>query len=152
MLHFFQTQGASGKQVGDEVASRGDTERRLGSKARGRRNPSARRSGLCGCDLVSQNSAYQGTGGVSENNRASGFLPAYQHLDSGETALSRFSDGRPAPIHLLDGLPQAWVADRDASGRAQCLIAGITVGFVREGRFYTREEAARWLADRKASA
>jgi len=138
------------QKVSGAVVVRSNREQRLGSRVRGRLNPPARQPGLCGCDLESQNLAYRGTGGVSENNQTAGFLPAYQHLDTGETALSRFADGRPAPVHLLDGLPQAWVADRDASGRVQRLVAGVAVGFLRDGRFYTRDQAARWLADRKA--
>lgn len=31
--------------------------------------------GLCDCDLQLQNALYQGTGGVSANNRAAGFAP-----------------------------------------------------------------------------
>lgn len=96
-------------------------------------------------ELRLENSAYRGTGGVSENNRESGFLPAYRNIRTGQTVLSRFSDGRPAPIHVLDGVPQDWVVARDDKGRVRRVLATVVSGFLHHGRFYTREDAARAL-------
>jgi hypothetical protein len=66
--------------------------------------------------------------------------------ESGVAVVSRFADGRPAPIHVLDGLPEGWVRCRNASGQVAMARAGVIAGFIRGGRFYTREEAARMLA------
>jgi len=95
--------------------------------------------------LTRQNRAFAGTGGVSEQNRCGGFRPAFHDLASGRTALARFADGRPAPMHLLDGLPKEWLVQRDTAGRVKAIKATIIAGFVREGLFYTREEAAAAL-------
>lgn len=103
-------------------------------------------TGLCRCDLDAQNSAYGGTGGVSEHNRHAGFLPAYQNTVTGETVLSRFVDGSPAPVHILDGLPSDWVAARDPAGHVSSTRGAIVAGFVRDGTFYTRAAAARLVA------
>jgi hypothetical protein len=95
--------------------------------------------------LRKQNLAFAGTGGVSEGNRSSGFRPAFHDLASGRTALARFADGSPAPMHLLDGLPGEWIVKRDASGRISAIKDSVIAGFVRNGLFYTREQAAAAL-------
>ena len=95
--------------------------------------------------LRKQNLAFAGTGGVSHQNRSGGFLPAFHDLTSGRTVLARFADGRPAPMHLLEGLPDAWVVNRDSAGRPSALRQSVIAGFVRDGLFYTRDEAAAAL-------
>jgi hypothetical protein len=95
--------------------------------------------------LRRQNRTWAGTGGVSRNNGAAGFVPAYRDTLSGDAVVSRFADGTPAPLHLLDGLPDAWVLARDGAGRVIRVRPGVIAGFLRDGRFYTREEAARAL-------
>jgi hypothetical protein len=45
-------------------------------------------------------------------------------------------------MHLIDGLPVEWVSDRDAKGRPAALKSTVIAGFVRDGQFYTREQAA----------
>lgn len=92
-----------------------------------------------------QNSTYAGTGGVSCNNRSAGFVPGYLDTETGVAVVSRFADGRPAPIHVLDGLPEGWVRCRNASGQVAMARSGVIAGFIRGGCFYTREEAARML-------
>jgi hypothetical protein len=60
---------------------------------------------------------------------------------------SCFADGTPAPFHLLDGLPAAlWVAN-EVTGRGLTIRETVIAGFVREHQFYTREEAARAVAN-----
>lgn len=108
--------------------------------------PPRRTGGLCGCDIRTQNAHFAGTGGVSGNNRAVGFVPAYQNTVTGEAVVSRFGDGRPAPVHVLDGLPESWVALRDADGSVTRTTGDVIAGFLRDGRFFTREAAARVLA------
>ncbi len=92
--------------------------------------------------LEDENRRYTGRGGISEENRGLGFLPAYRDSATGSIHLSRFADGRRAPIHLLDGLPEKLVLRREASGKVIALKGSVSAGFVREGRFYTREQAA----------
>ena len=91
--------------------------------------------------LRSENRLYAHTLGVSGNNADLGFRPGYLNQCSGECVLSRFSDGTPAPIHILDGLPESWVRARDDAGHVVEVVAEVVSGFVRGDRFYTRKEA-----------
>jgi hypothetical protein len=84
---------------------------------------------------------YRGTGGVSENNRSLGFLPAFIDRETGLVYLSRFPDGRLAPCHLLDGLPAELVQARNEERRVTRVKSSVVSGFVHDGRFYTRDEA-----------
>jgi hypothetical protein len=91
--------------------------------------------------LARENVVYLGSGGRSVENHGSGFCPAFLDADTGVVYLSRFSDGRLAPLHLLDGLPEVVVLKRSATGRVSEVKASIVSGFSRGGRFYTRDEA-----------
>lgn len=91
--------------------------------------------------LERETEAYRGSGGISQENACAGFVPAFFDTATRRVYLSRFADGRPAPFHLLDGMPQETVAARDAGGRPSRLLASIVSGFYRDGRFYTRDEA-----------
>ncbi len=103
----------------------------------------SRRGVLTHLSLRDENVRYAGTQGVSQNNRPARFQPGYLDSRSGEWVLSRFRDGTPAPVHLLDGLPPTWVAQRDTDGHVTCTRPGIVSGFIRNGLFYTREEAIK---------
>lgn len=92
--------------------------------------------------LRRQNLAFKGTGGVSAGNRSQGFAPAFLDTETGSVYLARFADGRPAPMHLLDGLPRELIVSRDAAGRCLAVKRSLVAGFVQAGRFYTREQAA----------
>ncbi len=94
-----------------------------------------------------ESSRFHGTGGESAGNRSDGFRPAFLDTDTGAVYLSRFGDGRPAPFHLLDGLPDELVLQRNASGRVHAVKPSVVSGFVRAGRFYNRDEAARAVAE-----
>lgn len=93
--------------------------------------------------LRDENVLFDRTRGVSGNNRSAGFIPAYRNMQTGEQVPSRFPDGALAPVHLLDGLPESWIAERDSDGHVVSTCPGIVSGFLRGGQFYTREEAAR---------
>jgi hypothetical protein len=97
-------------------------------------------------ELQLENSRYCGTGGVSSHSCGAGFRPAF--MDSGTRAvyLSRFADGRMAPFHTLEGLPRELVLGRSASGRVAAIKPSVISGFVRAGVFYTRDEAAAFVA------
>lgn len=92
--------------------------------------------------LLAENQQYAGTGGVSEENAHAGFLPAFKDSESGQIAVSRFKDGRIAPCHLMDGLPENWILSRDPHGRVEEIKPSVISGFVRLGQFFTRQEAA----------
>lgn len=98
---------------------------------------------LCSIEtLVRENRQYRGTGGVSAVNRSQRFIPAFCDTATGHTYRSRFADGRPATIHLLDGLPEPLVMERTPAGTVTAAKDTVTAGFLRGGRFYTREQAA----------
>src|SRR3984893_4676569 len=95
--------------------------------------------------LELETAKFRGTGGVSDNNRCLGFQPAFIDRETGTVYLSRFPDGRLAPCHLLDGLPAELVRARDEQGRVTRVKSSVESGFVHDGRFYTRDEAAALL-------
>lgn len=92
--------------------------------------------------LHQENVAFHETGGVSSENRNSGFLPAFLDTATGTVYFARYADGRLAPMHLLDGLPQELVIMRSATGRVMAVKESVIAGFVRCGLFFTREQAA----------
>ncbi len=104
--------------------------------------PTGLASGLSAQTLRRQNRHFRGTGGVSAENRAIGFTPAFLDTATDQVYRACFADGRPAPMHLLEGLPPAVVAARDVAGRVLALKPTVVAGFLREERFYTREQAA----------
>ncbi len=102
-----------------------------------------RRGVLSKTALVQENRQYRGTKAISEGCRESGFVPAFYDTLSDRSTISCFADGTPAPIHLLEGVPAEWVSEYDAEGHVASLRPGVIAGFLRDGRFYTREEVAR---------
>ena len=92
--------------------------------------------------LRQENEIYAGTGGVSENNCSARFLPAFQDSQTGRVEIARTEDGTQAPMHLLCCLPDEWVTERDAEGHILVVKDSVIAGFIRDGEFYTREEAA----------
>lgn len=108
--------------------------RRLpGSKSRQPLSPST---------LYHETQIYRGTGGISQENRTQAFLPAFLDTQTGEVCLSCWLDGTPAPMHLLDGLPPRWITARTEMGRVSAVRSSVIAGFMHQGRFYTRQEAA----------
>lgn len=97
-------------------------------------------------ELRSENRLFRGRGGISQENRSAGFVPAFLDSATGRVYRSRFADGRPAPVHVLEGLPDHLrTAPRGGGsdvGRAVALGSRLVSGFLREGRFFTRAEAA----------
>jgi hypothetical protein len=96
--------------------------------------------------LVRENRIYQGTGGVSAHNRCAGFRPAFLDRATGQIYLSCNPDGSLAVFHRLDGLPDDAVAERDSKGRITALKKTIEAGFERDGRFFSRDEAAALIS------
>lgn len=93
-------------------------------------------------ELDRQNTKFKNTGGVSEENRGDDFHPAFYDTLLERAELARFSDGTPAPMHILDGLPNDWVIERNSSGKVVAVKSSIIAGFIRNGVFYTREQAS----------
>lgn len=96
-------------------------------------------------ELRRENRVFEGTGGRSEENRGCGFEPAFFDNETGRIYRSRFADGRPAPCHLLDGLPDEVVVARDDRGRVAATKGSLVAGFLRGGEFYTRDDAVAAL-------
>ncbi len=63
--------------------------------------------------------------------------PGFYDMESGKVYLSRYRDGKLAPIHIEDGLPRQ-VAER--------LNINVIAGFVQKSSFYTRRQALALLA------
>jgi len=103
--------------------------------------------GLTPLTLADEKARWHGSSGCSAGNRGLGFRPAFLDSETGRVYLSAFADGRPAPVHLLDGLPQSLVVARSPSGRVCAVKASVISGFARDARFYTREEAMRAADD-----
>ena len=82
-------------------------------------------------------------GADAEKNHGLGFSPAYLDYRTFTIYPSRFADGRLAPLHLLDGLPDEVVVYRAPSGRVLAARATLISGFLRSGFFYTRRAAER---------
>lgn len=102
--------------------------------------------------LIEENQQFAGTGGVSEGNSQARFAPAFQDAGTGKIEISRFQDGRPAPCHMLDGLPEEWIVERDLKGRTVKIKSTVISGFVRLGQFFTRQEAADFMQSIPAEA
>lgn len=92
--------------------------------------------------LNRENLAFSGTLGVSRENRINGFRPAFFDAETGRVEISRFSNGQPASMHIIEGLPESWIVERDATSKATAIKATVIAGFVREDCFYTRSQAA----------
>lgn len=101
--------------------------------------------------LRQQSRLYHGTGGSSSGNRGAGFVPGFVDRETGATYTSSYADGSRAPVHLLDGLPEVVIVRRSRKGKVTAVKGSVLAGFLRDGRFYTREEAARCLADETAA-
>ncbi len=101
---------------------------------------------LCDAVLEDENRRYLGTGARSQENCTCGFHPAFRDTETGAIYTARFADGRPAPFHLLDGLPDEVVLARNSSGRVEAVKQSVVSGFVLDRHFFTRDEAAMWVA------
>lgn len=84
--------------------------------------------------------------GSSRSVRPAGFRPAFRDERTGDVYLSRFKDGTSAPMHVLAYLPAELLTDHGASNRPSTLQPFVTSGFVREGVFFDRDQAARVTA------
>ena len=95
--------------------------------------------------LKTQNWLFAGTSGVSQRNRGLGFVPGFLDQETGSVYVSCNADGSPAPIHRMDGLPDEVVVARTPGGRVTAVKGSLIAGFIRNGHFYTREQAVNGL-------
>lgn len=95
--------------------------------------------------LARQTLELRGSGATSQDNAGQGFLPAFRDTATGQVYPSCFADGRPACVHILEGLPADLAITRDEQGRIFTVKPSVEPGFVLAGRFYTREEASRYV-------
>jgi hypothetical protein len=92
--------------------------------------------------LQQENQVFRGTAGISRNNADQGFRPGFLHKQTGRVELARDEHGDPATLHMIGWLPREWAATTAPDGQIRSLVSGIIAGFVLDGVFYTREEAA----------
>ncbi|MCZ6889527.1 MAG: hypothetical protein O7H39_13610 [Gammaproteobacteria bacterium] len=93
-----------------------------------------------------ENLAFAGTRGISENARPQRFVPAFCDSETGRIEIARFASGKPAPWHVIEGMPDEWAAEHNGMGEICALKSTIVAGFVRDGEFFTREQAAGLIA------
>lgn len=104
------------------------------------------RASLTPGTIAQESEHFRGTGGESSVCGNCGFVPAFRDEDTGAVFRACNRDGRPAPVHMLDGLPDEVVISRDTSGRVTAVKASLTSGFLLHGCFYDRVQAAALLA------
>lgn len=92
-----------------------------------------------------ENRAFAGTGGVSHICQHRGFMPGFLDRATGQIYPSCYADGRPARIHLLDGLPNELVVSRSLSGQVAAIKGSVVAGFILEGTFYTRDQVSMMM-------
>ena len=102
--------------------------------------------------LKRENLAYLGTAGASRGNCGNGFIPAFRDADTGRVEISRFQNGQPAPMHIIEGLPESWVIARDADSKVTVIKHTVVAGFLRGDCFYTRSQAAEAVLAESTSA
>ena len=110
------------------------------SSRRGR--PLEAHQALTPSGIEAQNRYFRGTGGVSRHNRQKGFSPGFLDSETGCMYPAKFSDGHLAPCHILDGLPATLILRRAATGLVLEVSNFVVAGFLRRGRFYSRQQAA----------
>jgi hypothetical protein len=84
--------------------------------------------------------SFRGSGGVSQKNRSQGFLPAFYDTQTGAVYLSRFANGQPAPMYLVEGLQSDLLSMDQVFQQIIDIKNSVIVGFVQSNHFYTRQE------------
>ncbi len=84
--------------------------------------------------LDNENHRFKNSRGISQENYCAGFLPAFRDARTGSIYRSCFVDGRPAPVHVLDGLPAELVLRRNTRNRVEAVKGSITAGFMLKGK------------------
>jgi hypothetical protein len=100
-------------------------------------------------DLMNKQLNYRFDGGAVRSERLAdlGFRPAYMDYSTLAIYPCTFADGRPAPTHTREGLPDDVVAIRGPEGQVLATKSTLVAGYVRGGYFFTLERAERMSAD-----
>ncbi|VAW96484.1 hypothetical protein MNBD_GAMMA22-1742 [hydrothermal vent metagenome] len=106
---------------------------------------------ITGSNLDKETRQHVGTGGVSQGNGEYGFIPAFKDMDLGDVYLSRYSDGRVAKVHLLDGMPAHLVISKQG-GQVRSLQKSVIAGFILNDVFFTRAQAAHYVSEKVSNS
>jgi len=99
--------------------------------------------------LKRENRTYRGSAGVSEGCREACFRPAFRDQETGMVYLSRNPNGHVAAFHTLEGLPDEVIAARYTNGNVAKAKNSLISGFLKDGIFYTRQQAADQVGIRR---
>ena len=96
---------------------------------------------------VEQQGVYHQFNGAVFSDISFGFMPAFKNLIDQQIHLSKDRNGDLSVMHLFDGLPESWISEKDDTGIALTLKAGIIAGFMRNAEFYTLNEIVNNIKD-----
>lgn len=65
-----------------------------------------------------------------------GLVPAFRHLQTGETHLALDEHGEVSSVHTFNGLPAEWITDVDDTEEAAALSPDVVAGYWRNAQFY----------------
>lgn len=98
-------------------------------------------------EAVEQQDIYHPFNGMVFSDISFGFMPAFKNLKDQKIHLSIDRNGELSVMHLLDGLPECWIKEKDEKGVAQTLKSEIIAGFMRHSEFYTLNEIVNNIKD-----
>ena len=96
---------------------------------------------------VQQQGTYYRFNGAVFSDASFGFMPAFKHIKNQQVHLSTDLNGELSVMHILDGLPETWIEEKDEKGRALTLKPDIIAGFMRNSEFYTLNEIIQSVRD-----
>jgi len=96
---------------------------------------------------VEQQGAYYKFNGAVFSDVSFGLMPAFKNIKTEQIHLSTDMHGQLSVMHILDGLPDYWVKEKDEKGRAITLKSEIIAGFMRNADFYTLSEIIQNVRD-----
>lgn len=96
---------------------------------------------------VQQQGTYYRFNGAVFSDVSFGFMPAFKNIKNQQTHISTDADGQLSVMHLLDGLPDSWIEEKDEKGKALTLKSEIIAGFMRNADFYTLNEIIQTVRD-----
>jgi len=97
-------------------------------------------------ELAQQNLMFHGTGSTGPQSRSYGFNPAFLDEKTKTVYLARYPDGRIAPMHISNSLPDKLLAQKNVCGVVVSGTEEVTAGFTKDGLFYTRAQAEKAVA------
>ena len=90
-------------------------------------------------NLKEESTSFFQSGAVSE--KCSSFCkPCFLNKATGEIFLSQYPNGIACPFHNLNGLPEEVVLRRGNDGSVIEVLPTIISGFVKDNKFYSRDE------------